>query len=72
MSFIVDVEKQCGCIKKSGWEFPKTFDSREKAEYEALELANQMNATFCKKHRFFVNKEDNKFTIMVEMACPNA
>ena len=72
MSFIVDVEKQCGCIKKSNMQFPKTFDSREKAEYEALELANQMNATFCKKHRFFVNKEDNKFTIMVEMACPNA
>ena len=52
MSFIVDVEKQCGCIKKSGWEFPKTFDSREKAEYEALELANKMNAEFCKNIDF--------------------
>ena len=39
---------------------------------EALELANKMNAEFCKKHRFYVNKEDDKFTIMVELACPNA
>ena len=72
MSYIVDIEKHCGCVKKSGMQFPKSFDTREKAEYEALELANVMNATFCKKHRFFVNKEDNKFIIMVEMACPNA
>ena len=68
----VDIEKRCGCVKKANLEFPKTFENKEEAEMEALKLANYMNANFCKKHRFYVNKEDDKFTIMVELACPNA
>ena len=66
----IDIEKKCGCVKKSGIEFPKTFEDKEEAEFEALKLANHMNANFCKKHRFFVNEEGDTFKIYVELSCP--
>jgi hypothetical protein len=67
----VDIEKQCGCFKRSGIELPKTFETKEEAELEALKLANKMNAEFCKKHRFFVNEEGDTFKIYVELSCPS-
>ena len=66
----VDIEKKCGCVKKSGLEFPKTFEDKKEAEFEALKLANYMNANFCKKHRFFVNEEGDTFKIYLELSCP--
>ncbi len=66
----IDIEKRCGCVKKSGLEFPKTFKDKKEAEFEALKLANYMNANFCKKHRFFVNEEGDAFMIYVELSCP--
>jgi len=67
----VDVEKLCGCIKKSDLEFPKTYETKEEAEWEALKIANYMNGNFCKKHRFFVNEEGDTFKIYVELSCPS-
>ncbi|WP_457560460.1 hypothetical protein [Caminibacter sp.] len=70
--YVVDIEKRCGCVKKdSSLELPKTFEDKKEAEFEALKLANYMNANYCKKHRFFVNEEDNKFMIYVELSCPS-
>ncbi len=66
----IDIEKKCGCVKKSGLEFPKTFKDKKEAEFEALKLANYMNANFCKKHRFFVNEKGDTFMIYVELSCP--
>ena len=64
----VNVEKMCGCLKKSGLTFPKEFSSKEEAELEALRLANYMNDKFCKKHRFVVNENEDEFLIKVELA----
>jgi len=66
----IDIEKQCGCVKKSGLKFPQTFENKKEAECEALKLVNHMNANFCKKHRFFVNEEGDTFKIYVELSCP--
>ncbi|WP_024789534.1 hypothetical protein [Lebetimonas sp. JH292] len=68
--YTVDIEKRCGCFKKDTIELPKTFKAKKEAEFEALKLANYMNANYCKKHRFFVNEEGNNFTICVELSCP--
>jgi len=67
----VNVEKMCGCLKKSGLTFPKEFSSKEEAEFEALRLANYMNDKFCKKHRFIVKENGDEFLIKVELACPS-
>jgi len=67
MSYIVDIEKQCGCVKKSGVQFPKTFENLEEAKKEAAALAEEFNETFCKKHNFQVEENDNTLTIKVGM-----
>jgi hypothetical protein len=69
--YTVDIEKRCGCVKKDNTiELPKTFSDKKEAEFEALKLANHMNANYCKKHRFYVNEEGDKFIIQVELSCP--
>jgi hypothetical protein len=69
--YTVDIEKICGCVKKDNTiDLPKTYKDKKEAEFEALKLANYMNANYCKKHRFFVNEEGNNFTICVELSCP--
>ena len=65
----IDVEKQCGCIKKSDLTFPIEVENEAEAKLKALELANMMNKDFCKKHRFAVNQEGENFIISVEMSC---
>ncbi len=67
MSYIVNIEKQCGCVKKSGEEFPKTFENKEEALNEAKKLADEFNETFCKKHNFQVEENGNELTIKVGM-----
>lgn len=67
MSYIVNIEKQCGCFKKSGIELPKTFENKEEALKEAQELAQEFNETFCKKHNFEVEENGNEFMIKVGM-----
>ena len=69
MAFIVDIEKRCSCVKKDeDLTIPLEFEDESEAELKALKIANHMNANYCKKHRFFVIKEDNKFIIQVELA----
>ena len=67
MSYIVNIEKQCGCVKKSNQEFPKTFENKEEALNEAKKLAEEFNETFCKKHNFQVEENGNELMIKVGM-----
>jgi hypothetical protein len=70
--YTVDIEKRCGCVKKDNTiDLPKTYKDKKEAEFEALKLANYMNANYCKKHRFYVNEEGNNFIICVELSCPH-
>ena len=61
----LDITKKCGCVKKSGIEFPKSFESKEEALNEAKKLTEEFNETFCHKHNFSVKEEDNKVIIEV-------
>jgi hypothetical protein len=45
----------------------KTFDNKDEALTEAGEWAEEMNDTFCRKHRFNVIEEGNDLLIQVEM-----
>jgi hypothetical protein len=68
MSYTLNIEKQCGCFKKSGIELPKTFETKEDAIKEANELAEEFNETFCRKHNFGVVENGEEITISVAMA----
>jgi hypothetical protein len=60
----------CGCAKQDKeLNLPQSFESEESAELTALKLANRMNKDYCKKHRFYVEKEENSFIIKVELSC---
>ncbi len=70
----ITLEKKCGCAKKDETldaRLAQTFEKKEDAEFAALKLANHMNATWCKKHRFYINEDDEEMQIMMEMSCPN-
>lgn len=64
--FKVLVEKECGCFRKSGIENNKTFDNKDDALIEALNLSKKMNQDFCGKHEFNVKEEGNTIKITVD------
>ncbi len=60
-------EKECGCFKRSEHENHKEYSSKEEALTKALELAEEMNEVFCKKHCFSVVEEGNDIVVKVDM-----
>jgi uncharacterized FlaG/YvyC family protein len=65
MAIELDITKKCGCVKKSGIEFPKTFETKEEALNEAKKLTEEFNETFCHKHNFSVEEDGDKVVIKV-------
>ncbi|MFH0710495.1 MAG: hypothetical protein V2A75_09815 [Pseudomonadota bacterium] len=65
--FNVRMEKECGCFKRSGMPSVKSFDNKDDALSEAGEWAEEMNDTFCHKHKFNVVEEGTDLIIKVEM-----
>ena len=66
MSRII-VEKECGCFKKSDMQNHVEYASKEEALTKALDMAKQMNETFCKKHNFQAFEDGGDIRIRVEM-----
>ena len=64
--FKVTVNKECGCFRKSGFENNQNFTTKDAALIEAIEMAKEMNDTFCKKHEFIVKEEGNNISILVD------
>ncbi len=64
--FIVNVEKECGCFKKSDFTNNMEFNSRDDALIQALNMAKEMNQEFCQKHEFEVMEKGDTFSILVE------
>ncbi|HQR74111.1 MAG TPA: hypothetical protein PLH07_07790 [Sulfurovum sp.] len=50
--FTVQVERECGCFRRSEIEKEKTFQNREDAISYSKAIAEIMNEDFCKKHHF--------------------
>jgi len=64
----VQIEKECGCFKRSDFEAVKTFDNKDDAMLYAAELCSDMNETFCRKHHFsIVESGSDTLTIAVGM-----
>ena len=63
----IEMEKQCGCFKKSDYNAVQTFANKDEALLAASEMCSDMNETFCQKHNFKVAEEGDKLIIKVEM-----
>jgi len=65
--FTVQIERECGCFRKSDIQKEKTFDKRADAMNYSRAITEIMNEDFCAKHHF-VSKvaAGNEFMIGVE------
>jgi hypothetical protein len=64
--FTINVEKECGCFKKSAYENNMSFSNKDDALIQAKLMESHMNQKFCQKHMFYAEETDNAFTIKVE------
>lgn len=64
--FTVQIERECGCLRKSDIQKEKTFEKREDAIFYSQAITEIMNEDFCKKHHFTSKASaGNEFMISV-------
>ncbi len=64
--FTLRVEKECGCFRKSNLENNQKFTTKDAALMEAMNMAKEMNETFCQKHEFKVLEDGDDILIKVD------
>ncbi len=64
--FTINVEKECGCFKRSAYDNNMTFDNKDDALIQAKLMESHMNQKFCQKHMFYTQESDDTFIIRVE------
>ena len=66
MKHHVVVEKLCLCAIKHETQQIRSFDTKDEAQQEAHEWAENLSNSFCGKHAFDVVEVDDNFVISVE------
>jgi len=66
--FVINVDKECGCFKKSDLENNRNFSSKDDALIEAQNMLHDMNNNFCNKHDFTLREDGEKFSISMNVA----
>ena len=61
--FTINIDKECGCFKKSDFENNKGFENKDDALIEAKNMVNHMNKEFCQKHEFTLSENEDNFSI---------
>ncbi len=64
--FTINIEKECGCFKRSAYENNKAYESKDDALLQAKLMENHMNQKFCQKHLFTLTEDGQNFNITVE------
>ena len=64
--FTVNVEKECGCFKRSDFTNNMSFENKDDALSQALNMTKEMNQNFCQKHEFALAEMGNTFSISVQ------
>jgi len=64
--FTINIEKECGCFKKSNFNNNQHIASKDDALIEAQEMVGHMNENFCQKHEFVLFEEGSNFSIRVD------
>jgi len=64
--FTINVEKECGCFKKSDFQNNMQFESKDDALMQAKLMESHMNQKFCQKHHFYTEDKDDQIIIHVE------
>jgi hypothetical protein len=61
--YTINVDKECGCFRKSGLANNASFESNDDALMEANSMLSHMNDKFCGKHGFELAEDGNTFQI---------
>ena len=69
--YTVNVDKECGCFKRSGFENNVSFDSNDDALIKANSMVTHMNDKFCGKHGFSLKEDGNTFQISMQAPAPS-
>jgi len=64
--FTINVEKECGCFKKSSYDNNMSFESKDDALIQARLMESHMNQKFCQSHLFTLTEDGTNFQIAVE------
>ncbi len=64
--YTVNVEKECGCFKKSDYTNNMAFESKDDALIQALNMTKDMNQDFCQKHEFTVIESGDTLKISMD------
>jgi len=69
--YTVNVDKECGCFRRSGLENNVSFSSNDDALMNANSMVKQMNDNFCGKHEFSLKEDGNTFQISMQAPAPS-
>ena len=61
--FKINVDKECGCFKRSDLENNIEFQSKDDALTKATAMVDKMNFEFCGKHEFVLSEAGDTFQI---------
>ncbi len=62
--YTVQMEKECGCFKKSEYKNNLTFETQKDAYQYATTVAEFMNEEFCNTHIFSAHKGDGDYFLI--------
>jgi hypothetical protein len=65
--YTINLDRECGCFKRSPLENNVGFESKDDAMIEAQNMVNHMNTKFCKKHEFTLREDGQNFSITLDM-----
>lgn len=65
--FKINVDKECGCFKRSAYENGMSFESKDDALLQAQIMVDHMNTKFCQKHEFALSENGTDFNIAMSM-----
>jgi len=70
--YVVEMEHECGCFKKSEYASEKSFGTQKDAYNYANILAELMNEEFCSTHLFSAQKTESDGFVIRVVNNPNA
>ena len=70
--FTINVDKECGCFKKSAYDNNMEFNSKDDALLQAQSMVNHMNTKFCGKHEFTLSEDGQNFSIAMNTRAKEA
>jgi len=68
--YTINIDRECGCFKRSGLENNIQFTSNDDALIQANAMVGKMNQEFCAKHSFSLKEDGNRFQISMQAPTP--